>query len=1055
MSGMPAKLGAYLVEAELGRGGMGVVYLARDPSLDRKVAIKVLPQELSGSADRMGRFMREARTLASLNHPNVAAVHGLHADGGHQMLVLEYVPGQHLGERLRDGPALSVNDALTLAVQIAAGLEAAHDSGIIHRDVKPANIRVRPDGVIKVLDFGLAKSDAPVGALTDDDDTLSFAQTEAGRVLGTAGYMSPEQARGKPVDKRADIWGFGAVLFECLAGARAFPGETPMDAIVAILEREPPWGRLPAHTPPRIVDLLRRCLEKEAARRLRDIGDARIELEDALVHAGVAPRSSAGWGSTVSSLRALAAAATAAGAQAPGSSASSGSGLRAGPRGYGMAGGVSVLQAATNLPSTSTRFVGRVDILRDATQTLASTRLLTLASAGGCGKSRIAVELAMRTRDQYEAGSWWLDVATIKDPGMLIAQVAGALGAASTDLHDPADTLAEALNHRSILLVLDNCEGLLRPAAAAAATLLNVCPGMRILATSREPLGAEGERVLRVPVMAVPPEDALHPTEVAAYEAVELFTDRARAVRPGFELDHANAHHVAELCRRLDGMPLAIELAASRVKVLSPEQICQRLEDRFRLLGGSKRTASGRNRALEAAIAWSFEQLDDDERAAFRRLCVFCGGLTMSGAEAVCAGSASPDSPGLEPWDVIDIVAQLIDKSMLVVDEHAEPTHAPAGEPRYTLLETVRQFGLQRLAETGETDTMRHRHLAWTADLAASAEAGLIGRHECDWFKRLALDHPNIRAALHWALHGQGDLELARRIGAGVWRFWICAGHVPEGRRHLVELERRSAGAPPSAAWARVREGISWAAQTVGDLPAAIMFARAGLDMARAINDRPTIGGLLNCLGAACRGDGLSDRAVDYFQEAIAFLRDLGRPLQLADCHARLAECLRSLGDRDAAADHLARARELALPEGDTLVLAQIIARGAWLALHAGRADEAALQAGDALARFAALGAHGELPEVLELIACIAVARGQPADAARHLGAAHAARKRFAMPARPAVIADSMTYLDQLRAALPPAEAEALRREGAAVSLSRAVRALLRDAGAPIIAGPE
>ena len=276
------RLGPYEVLAPLGAGGMGEVYRARDPRLGRDVAIKVLPSEVASDPERLARFRREAHLLASLNHPHIAAVHGLEEQDGKLVLVLELVEGEDLSERLKRG-AVPVEEALGIARQIAEALEEAHEHGIVHRDLKPANVKLTPEGKVKVLDFGLAKAYAGEQAANANDashsPTLTRAGSELGVILGTAAYMSPEQARGKPVDKRADIWAFGVVLFEMLTGKRLFQGETVSDTLAAVLKTDPDWSLLPAETPLRIRELLRHCLTRDPRGRLRDIGDARIEIE--------------------------------------------------------------------------------------------------------------------------------------------------------------------------------------------------------------------------------------------------------------------------------------------------------------------------------------------------------------------------------------------------------------------------------------------------------------------------------------------------------------------------------------------------------------------------------------------------------------------------------------------------------------------------------------------------------------------------------------------------------------------------------------------------------
>src|SRR5262245_6813891 len=278
---MPERVGPYAVERELGRGGMGVVYLAHDARLGRRVALKSLPAELAVDPARLARLEREARALAALSHPNVAGIYGIEEADGARFLVLELVEGETLGARLARG-ALPGDEGLSVGGEVAAGGEEARGGGVIHRDLKPDNVQLGADGRAKVLDFGLAKEAGASGSFDATAVTARATGTMAGVVMGTAGYMSPEQARGKAVDKRTDIWALGCVLYECLSGKRAFPGETANDAIAAILEREPDWEALPGKTPRRVRELLRRCLEKDARNRVRDMGDARLELSAAI-----------------------------------------------------------------------------------------------------------------------------------------------------------------------------------------------------------------------------------------------------------------------------------------------------------------------------------------------------------------------------------------------------------------------------------------------------------------------------------------------------------------------------------------------------------------------------------------------------------------------------------------------------------------------------------------------------------------------------------------------------------------------------------------------------
>src|SRR6201998_974732 len=278
------QLGSYEITSPIGAGGMGEVYQAHDTKLGRDVAIKILPEAFAHDSERLSRFQREAKILASLNHPNIATIYGLEHSNGTHFLIMELVAGETLADRVKREGAVPIEEALKIAIQIAEALEAAHEKGIIHRDLKPANVKVTPEGKVKVLDFGLAKAFAGDGVNEDPSNspTLSMAATMHGVILGTAAYMSPEQARGKSVDKRTDIWAFGCVLYELLTGKQAFAGDDITDILAAVVRAEPDWQALPAATPVQVRGLIRRCLQKDKTLRLRDAGDARIEIQEAL-----------------------------------------------------------------------------------------------------------------------------------------------------------------------------------------------------------------------------------------------------------------------------------------------------------------------------------------------------------------------------------------------------------------------------------------------------------------------------------------------------------------------------------------------------------------------------------------------------------------------------------------------------------------------------------------------------------------------------------------------------------------------------------------------------
>lgn len=597
------RIGPYEIVAPLGAGGMGEVYRARDSRLKRDVAVKVLGQQISGDRERVARFQREAEVLASFNHARIAQVYGLErsvTDGAETLaLIMELVEGEDLSDRIVRG-AMAVDEALAIAGQIAEGLEAAHDKGVVHRDLKPANIKVKPDGEVKILDFGVAKafdtaSDAgrrnPAGAV-EQPTVESSALTGAGLVVGTPAYMSPEQARGQPVDRRTDIWAFGCVLFEMLAGPQAFAGTTLVDTLAAVLDREPDWRLLPDATPDTIVRLLRRCLEKHSNARIRDIGDVRIDIEDAFAPKG-RPSGEAGE-----------------------------------PR-----------SGRHNLPAELTSFIGREHERHELARLMTTSRLVTLVGAGGAGKTRLALRLASDHAHAFRDGVWLVDLAPITAPDLVAHTIASALGIREASQRSIHDMLVETLRRSERLLVLDNCEHLIDACAGLAEALLRGAPDLRIVATSREPLRVPGEAVWRVSSLSLP-DDQPSPSVDALLqsEATRLFIDRATSIDPTFTPAVENAATIVGICRRLDGIPLAIEMAAARIDTLSVDQIDARLQDRFRLLTGGTRTAVARQRTLEATMQWSYQLLSDPERVLLARLSVFPAGWTLEAAERVCGG---------------------------------------------------------------------------------------------------------------------------------------------------------------------------------------------------------------------------------------------------------------------------------------------------------------------------------------------------------------------------------------------------------------------------------
>ena len=517
-----------------------------------------------------------------------------------------------------------------------------------------------------------------------------------------------------------------------------------------------------------------------------------------------------------------------------------------------------------NLPYQLTSFIGRQREMVEVKRLLTTTRLLTLTGSGGCGKTRLALQVAADLVETYADGVWLVELAPVSDPALVAQTVAAALGVREQPGRPILATLATHLQPKRLLLVLDNCEHLIHACAELAEDLLKACPELRSLATSREQLAIAGETVWRVPSLPLPDLMRLPPLEnLAQYEAVRLFIERAIAALPDFQVTNRNAPSVAHLCHRLDGIPLAIELAAARVKVLPVDQILTRLNDRFRLLVGGGRTA-GRQQTLRATMDWSHDLLSSPEQVLLRRLSVFAGGWTLPAAEAVCAGD------GIEASEVLDLLTRLVDKSlvMAVVSEGA------SAEARYWLLESVRQYAAEKFAGAGEESRVRRQHRDFFRGLVERAEPELRGTDQAVWIYRLKLELDNIRAALEWSKHDNDVVARLLLVGS-LWWFWFTQGTLNEGRAWLEGALAAStpAAGPPYAGALYGAGAIAW---SQGDLKRAAELAAEALVLVRELNDRL---GILYCqsiLGAVQMIHGAYAGATAMLEEALALSRDLG-----------------------------------------------------------------------------------------------------------------------------------------------------------------------------------
>jgi predicted ATPase/class 3 adenylate cyclase len=517
----------------------------------------------------------------------------------------------------------------------------------------------------------------------------------------------------------------------------------------------------------------------------------------------------------------------------------------------------------TNLPAQITSFIGREKEMEEIKTLMQKTRLLTLTGSGGCGKTRLALQVAAEILEQYADGVWLVELAALSDPSLVAQTVAEGLRIREVPSEPITQTLLSYLKDKQMLLVLDNCEHLLDTTARLVDAVLKSCSQVSVLASSREALGVGGESAYRVPSLSVPDLKQTHtPRSLSDYDSVRLFLERAVPAKSDFAVTPHNAAAVASVCRRLDGIPLAIELAAVRVRAMPVEQIEARLDSRFRLLVGGLRTALPRQQTLRALIDWSYDLLNPQEQRLLCRLSVFADGWTLEAAETVCSGA------GIEQWEALDLLTSLVDKSLTVYEERE-------GKPRYRLLETVRQYGGDLLVESGENGEVWTRHRDYYLAFAEEAQAKLSGAEPAVWLQRLEEEHENLRAALAWSLSANGAVEGLRLCGA-LQQFWWTRQYLAEGRKWCERALGKAGSEPPTPERAQVLNGAAGLAYVQGDYAAARAYNEASLAIRREIGDTWGIAASLNNLGLVAFDLGDFAAARTAYEESLAILREMG-----------------------------------------------------------------------------------------------------------------------------------------------------------------------------------
>jgi predicted ATPase len=973
-----ARFGSYEILQRLGAGGMGEVYRAKDTRLERQVAIKTLSLDRGSQAEALSRFEQEARSACALNHPNIVTIYELgHVNGTHY-IAMELVDGETVRSLLASGP-IPFRKAVAIAAQIADGLAKAHEIGIIHRDLKPENLMVSREGVAKVLDFGLAKL-LKLGDARSLDASTTI--TEHGTVMGTVGYMSPEQATGEEVDFRSDQFSFGSVLYEMATGTPAFKKKTHAETTAAILRDEPErLGAKMLQVPAPFIWIVERCLAKDPKQRYastRDLARDLAAVRDRL--ADVPARESE--------------------------------------------------TRASNLPVQRTAFIGREHEAAGLRQLLSrvDVQLVTLTGPGGIGKTRLALQVAGEIADQFPGGVCFIGLSAIGERGLIASTIAQAVGVRETGNTSPQESLKEYVGGLSqpMLLLLDNFEHLVS-AAPVIAELLTAGPKLKVVVTSQAPLHVYGEHEFPVPPFALPDPKSTPPLEVLSrLPAVALFVERAKAVKHEFTLTKENSPAVAAICSRLDGLPLAIELAAARIKLLSPSAMLARLESRLNLLTGGARDLPTRQQTLRNTVDWSYGLLNGAEQTLFRRLSVFTGGCTLEGVEAVC------DTRGDLGLDVLDGMASMVDKSL------AQQVEQVDRETRFFMLSTIREYALERLAESDDESATRRAHAAYYLVLAEEGAEDTATHPE--WLDRFEVEHDNFRLAIDYLIK-TGDADWGLRMGAALFRFWETREHLAEGRDAIARLLALEGTAARPKLRARLLFAGAVLAGEQGDYGSAQKMFEDSLETCIKLNDSHGVAVALNALAVITRDRGEIAAASLLFERCVALWKELGDPANIARALSNLAsvmklqgeyerasslydECLtifRQIGDGAGVAWTLNCQGDVARGKADFVAarsfceqslsefrqlrdgwgIASALSDLASLSCDQGNNAEARRLYGESIKLFQELGHKRGIARALECLAVVAAAQSNAEQSLHLAGAAGALRQRLGAPLMP------------------------------------------------------
>jgi predicted ATPase/serine/threonine protein kinase/DNA-binding CsgD family transcriptional regulator len=884
------QLGNYHLIQLLGQGHWADVYLGEHLYLHTDAAIKILHGQWDGS--ELEDFLGEANTLAHLRHPHIVRVLDFGVQEGTPYLVMEHAPGGTLRQLHPKGTQLTLQTVVSYVKQVASALQYAHDRRLIHRDLKPENLLLGPDQEIWLSDFGLA-----VVAHSMRSQTLQQA-------AGTLAYMAPEQLEGHPTPA-SDQYALGVLVYEWLSGERPFSGSMTELAVKQALDPPPALLEKVPTLPAVVEQIVLQALAKDPAQRFPSVQAFALALEK-----GIPEETS---GQTLPIL-------------ATGYSTGVGRNVASMP--HLPKDSVTPLKTLDNIPNNlpmqPTLLIGREREVAAVGHLLEreDVRLVTLIGPGGIGKTRLGLQVAAEMSESFADGVFFVDLAPLRHPTLVLSTIAQtldireatglpllAIGTQEVAGLSLLERLKEYLQQKRILLLLDNFEQV-ASAAVQVADLLAACQQLKMLVTSRAVLHIRAEHEFMVPPLALPdPAHLPDLAELAHYAAVALFLERAQATKLDFQLTAANARATAEICVHLDGLPLAIELAAARIKLLPPQALLTRLSSRLDVLTGVARDMPVRQQTLRDTLAWSYQLLDATEQRLFRRLAVFSGGISLEAAEAVCI--TETDDPTGQVGSVLDGITSLIDKSLL------HQTEQEGEEARLVMLETVREYALEALATSGEAEGIQRAHAAFYLALAEEAESGLTSARKGWWLAGLQREHENLRAASAWFIQ-HNEQVAALRLGGALVRFWIIRGNLSEGR---TQLARALAGsqwvvAPPVRAKALCAAGALACSQ--GDIVQAEVLCGESLALFRALDDRLGSAVTLMWLGRAAwqRSDYAVARAL--LEEAVLLYREVDGRYDIATALGVLSFVYLLQGEYDRARTLAEEAALLGREAGDS-----------------------------------------------------------------------------------------------------------------------------------------